>query len=307
MIETSQLQTLVAVARAKSFSKAAEELSVTQSAISQSVKNLEGKIQVKLFKRTGKKVMLTPEGEKLFSLASEFLFQMDETIEEIRHDKESMVGKVRIGTLTGVGKSWLAPELLKLAKKFPELTLATTLGFQEDLVREFKNYRLDILVLPEEALPPLGERVFLSEERSTFVFPDLDTFDISKNTSADELSKFPTVLFEMNDPLYQNWFRERFFEIPKKVNVRYVINSHGNMLQAVQQGLGIAVVPNHVLRRSYYKDKVRTLGKEFEVSNGKFYLVYHKEAQEVVRIQKTLKHLLSVPNPLAYGVEGELN
>jgi len=307
MIETSQLQTLVAVARAKSFSKAAEELSVTQSAISQSVKNLEGKIQVKLFKRTGKKVMLTPEGEKLFSLASEFLFQMDETIEEIRHDKESMVGKVRIGTLTGVGKSWLAPELLKLAKKFPELTLATTLGFQEDLVREFKNYRLDILVLPEEALPPLGERVFLSEERSTFVFPDLDTFDISKNTSADEFSKFPTVLFEMNDPLYQNWFRERFFEIPKKVNVRYVINSHGNMLQAVQQGLGVAVVPNHVLRRSYYKDKVRTLGKEFEVSNGKFYLVYHKEAQEVVRIQKTLKHLLSVPNPLAYGVEGELN
>jgi DNA-binding transcriptional LysR family regulator len=61
MIETSQLHTLVAVAKSRSFSKAAEELNVTQSAISQSIKNLETRIDVKLFKRTGKKVVLTPE------------------------------------------------------------------------------------------------------------------------------------------------------------------------------------------------------------------------------------------------------
>ncbi len=109
MIETSQLQTLVAVARAKSFSKAAEDLNVTQSAISQSIKNLENKIEVKLFKRSGKKVVLTPEGEKLFSLAAAFLTNLDDTLEEIQHDKDEMSGKVRIGTLIGVGKSWLAP------------------------------------------------------------------------------------------------------------------------------------------------------------------------------------------------------
>lgn len=76
MIETSQLQTLVAVTKAKSFSKAAEDLHVTQSAISQSIKNLERKIDVKLFKRSGKKVVLTQEGEKLYGLAQNFLSQM---------------------------------------------------------------------------------------------------------------------------------------------------------------------------------------------------------------------------------------
>ena len=49
MIETSQLQTLVAVSKAKSFSKAAEDLNVTQSAISQSIKNLESKLEIKIF------------------------------------------------------------------------------------------------------------------------------------------------------------------------------------------------------------------------------------------------------------------
>ncbi|MBI2520904.1 MAG: LysR family transcriptional regulator [Bdellovibrio sp.] len=302
MIETSQLQTLVAVARAKSFSRAAEDLNVTQSAISQSIKNLETKIEVGLFKRAGKKIMLTPEGEKLYALAAQFLESMDETIEEIRHDKATMSGKVRIGTLTGVGKSWLAPELLGLAQKYPELTVCITLGLQEDLVREFKNNRLDILVLPEDSIPPVGEKVFLSEEKSTMVFPKSKDFSISKNISVIELAKYPTVLFEIGDPLYFNWCRARFGEVPKKINVKYVVNGHGNMLQAVSQGLGVAVIPNHVLRRSYYQDKVATLGKEFEVSNGKFFIVYHKESKSLLRIQNTIKLLLSSDNPLAVGL-----
>ena len=157
IIETSQLQTLVAVARAKSFSKAADKLNVTQSAISQSVKNLERKIQVKLFRRAGKIVILTEEGEKLFNLASDFLLQIEDTLEEIQNDKDEMSGRIRIGTLTGIGKSWLAPELLELSRKYPDLTTAITMGFQEDLVRDFKNYRLDILLLPEESLPSIGE------------------------------------------------------------------------------------------------------------------------------------------------------
>jgi len=303
MIETSQLQTLVAVAQAKSFSKAAEDLNVTQSAISQSIKNLESKIEVSLFKRSGKKIMLTPEGEKLYGLASNFLSQMEETIEEIKHDKQSMAGRVRIGTLNGVGKSWLAPELLLLAKKHKELTVAMTFGFQEDLVSLFKNNRLDILVLPEESLPPIGEKVFLSEEKASLVFPKNKDFAISKNISMEELSKYPTVLFEQGDPLFFNWCRARFGDIPKKVNVKYIVNGHGNMLQAVSQGLGVAVVPNHVLRRSFYREKVQTLGKDFEVSNGKFFILYHKESKELMRIEQTINHLISHESPLASALD----
>ncbi|MBT6326253.1 MAG: LysR family transcriptional regulator [Bdellovibrionales bacterium] len=304
MIETSQLQTLVAVARARSFSRAAQELGVTQSAISQSIKNLENKIEVKLFKRSGKRVVLTPEGEKLYGLASDFLLQMDDTLEEVRHDKLSMSGKIRIGTLTGVGKSWLAPELLEYSLKYPELTVGITLGFQESLIKDFKNYRLDILILPEESLPPIGEKMLLSEERATLVFPKTEEFEnITKNSTLDELTSYPTVLFQHDDPLYLNWCSEKFNATPKKLNVRYVVNSHGNMLQAVQQGLGLAVVPNHVLKRSYYRDKVRTLGTEFEISNGNFYLVYHKESEDLLRIKKTLERLKSIPNPLASGLE----
>lgn len=301
MIETSQLQTLVAVTRAQSFSRAADELHVTQSAISQSIKNLEKKIDVKLFKRTGKKVVLTPEGEKLYSLAQGFLSQMGDTLEEIQHDKDSMSGKVRMGTLTGIGKSWLAPEMLQFATDYPDIVVSLKLGFQEDLVREFENYQLDFLILPEEGLPNVGEKILLGEELSVLVYPDSPKFQLNSDMTLEELSNYPTILFqEQGDGLYSKWCRTQFGKIPKRVNQRYVINSHGNMLQAVQKGLGLAVVPKHVLRRSYYKDKVCSF-KNIEVSNGKFYIVYHKDSLSLERIKVTLERLVSSKNPLSNG------
>ena len=298
MIETSQLQTLVAVSKAKSFSKAAEDLHVTQSAISQSIKNLERKIDVRLFKRSGKEVVLTQEGEKLYALAQNFLSQMEETLDEITDDKTSMSGIVRIGTLTGIGKSWLAPEMLQYASENSDLTVSINLGFQENLVREFENYRLDFLVLPEESLPTVGEKKLIGEEASVLVYPDNENFKIDKNISLEQLASFPTILFqEEGDGLYLKWCREKYGQIPKKINRKYIINSHGNMLQAVQKGLGVAVVPLHVLKRSYYKDKVGSL-MDFKVSNGKFYVVYHKDAVELTRVKVTLERLTSAENPL---------
>jgi len=297
MIETSQLQTLVAVSKAKSFSKAAEDLHVTQSAISQSIKNLERKIDVKLFKRSGKKVVLTQEGEKLYFLAQNFLGQMEETLDEITYDKTSMSGTVRIGTLTGIGKSWLAPEMLQYASENKELTISINLGFQDSLVQDFENYRLDFLILPEEGLPNIGEKMLIGEENSVFVFPDNDKFKIDDETCLEELASYPTILFqEEGDGLYLKWFRERFGQIPKKINKKYVINSHGNMLQAVHKGLGVAVVPLHVLKRSYYKDKVGSL-LDFKVSNGKFFVIYHKDSLELTRVRETLERLTSSTHP----------
>jgi DNA-binding transcriptional LysR family regulator len=65
------------------------------------------------------------------------------------------------------------------------------------------------------------------------------------------------------------------------------------MLQAVYEGLGLAVVPNHVLNRSYFKDKISTLGDDFEVPSGKLYIIYQKESENLLRIKSTIDRLLS--------------
>lgn len=294
MIETSQLQTLVAVTQTKSFSKAAELLGVTQSAISQSIKNLELKLEVQIFKRSGKSVALTSEGEKLYAVGAQFLEKINETLEVIKADKNSMQGRVRIGTLTGIGKTWLAKEIVWHAKENPELELSVRMGHQEDLLADFESNKLDILIMPEDDCPLSGEREFFLEEKSTLVFPlEMKEKFFKKKLTLAIMETTPVILFEQNDLLFLKWCHKKFKALPKKLNVRFSVNSHGHMLQAVNEGLGIAVVPNHVLNRSYFKDKILTLGDEFEVPSGKLFIVYHKESKNLVRIKNTINRLLS--------------
>lgn len=294
MIETSQLQTLVAVSKAKSFSKAADDLNVTQSAISQSIKNLESKLEIKIFKRSGKMVVLTPEGEKLYQFASQFLSDLRDTLEELKTDRDQMKGKVRIGTLTGIGKSWLASELVTHAKENPDLLMTIEMGSHQELLKEFDNNQLDILVLPEDDLPPHGEKEFFLEEKSTLVFPkNFEEFDFKKSLKISDIELMPAVLFDLDDHMFFKWCRTKFKAVPKKVNTKFIVNSHGHMLQAVYEGLGAAVVPTHVLRRSYFKDKVETLGGEFDIPTGKLYIVYQKESENLARIKNTIERLIS--------------
>jgi len=291
LIEISQLQSLAYVARHGSFSKAADELGVTQSAISQSIKTLETKVDVKLFYRSGKNLVLTSEGERLVTLADDVIGDIGKAVEQIHDSRHTMSGKICLGTLNGVGKSWLADKALTFSMKHPDIELSLTLGFQEKLVTEFERKKIDFLVLPEYALPHEGERVFLMDEKSVLVAPKNNDFNITDQMSLSQMQEVPFVQFEKNDPLTMQWFKGCFGKSPKKVTSRLTINSHGYLLHAVAQGLGVAVVPEHVLNRSSQKNNVAHLGSKFEVSHDKFFLVYHKENKETLRHAKMLEFL----------------
>lgn len=295
-IETSQLHTIRAVTSAGSFSKAAEDLGVTQSAISQSIKNIENKLGVQLFRRAGKQVFLTHEGERLDELARNYFKQLESTLEAIQTGKDQMSGPLRLGTLTGVGKSWLAPTVLDFVEENPNIQMDLKLGFQEDLVDSFEQGQIDILVLPEENLPKSGEKILLGEELLTLVAPRDGEFNLKDDLTLDELTKFPMILFEKNDRLFLKWCSHFFGKVPHEIKSKFVINSHGHILQAVRRGIGVAVLPIHVVKRSIHSDKLQTYGSTF--SNGKFYLVYHKGAQKIKRISEVLDYLSSANNPL---------
>ena len=79
MIESSQLQVLIALSHNENISKAAHELNVTQSAVSQALKNLENKVGFPVITRQGKSVTLTDNGMRLAKVAKQYLKRIEET------------------------------------------------------------------------------------------------------------------------------------------------------------------------------------------------------------------------------------
>ena len=302
ILETSHLQTLSAISATGSFSKAAEKLNVTQSAISQSIKSLEKKVGVQLIKRSGKRITFTDEGIRLYEFADQFLGKMDIAINSITKAKEEMEGKVRIGTLSGIGKSWLAHEMMNFTKEHELLKTSIVLDFQENLVSMFEKNQLDLLILPEDAVPSNGVKEFLSWESSNLIYSSKIADKITPEMTLEEFGNLPTILFEEDDILYTKWCEKHFGARPKNVNTRYIINSHGNILHAVSEGLGVAIVPNHVLVRSHLKENLKIMDMKHEVVSGKFCIVYHQEARELKRIKATIEHLVSIKNPLSINL-----
>jgi DNA-binding transcriptional LysR family regulator len=95
-METWQLNTFSVVAKNLHFTKAAEELKLTQSAVSHQIKSLEEELGVKLFLRKNKQNFLTPQGKKVLNYAERILLQIELMRKEIKENKDSLQGKIKI-------------------------------------------------------------------------------------------------------------------------------------------------------------------------------------------------------------------
>lgn len=296
MIETSMLQVLIALSHNENISKAAEELNVTQSAVSQALKNLELKVGFPIVTRQGKSVRLTDNGMRLAKVAKQYFKRIEETIEQIHLENHQIKGRLHVGSLYGLGKTWLSSRMLDFLMTYPELEVKLSMDFPETIIKKFEQHEIDCLIMPEHLVPAFAEKKNLHDEYTNLVFSE--KFEITNSTDLKEILNLPIIFYENNDPNFYRWCREKFGVIPRNVKPRLVVNSFGQMLQAVNEGLGVAVVPTHVLKRSHFKQKLKTAGKEFEIFSNRVSFAFHADEAQSYKIKELYKFLLEVAKEL---------
>ncbi len=296
MIESSQLHALIALSHNENISKAAQELNVTQSAVSQALKNLENKVGFPVITRQGKLVTLTENGMRLAKVAKQYLKRIEETIEQIHLENHDIKGKLHVGSLYGLGKTWLSSRMLDFLSAYPELEVRLSMDFPETIIKRFEQHEIDCLIMPEYLVPAFADKLELHSEFTTLVFSE--KFNITKTTDLKEILSLPIIFYENNDPNFYRWCREKFGVVPRNIRPRLVVNSFGQMLQAVNEGLGIAVVPTHVLKRSHFKAKLKTVSKDFEVFSNKVAFAFHADEAQSYKIKELYKFLLEAAKDL---------
>lgn len=231
---------------------------------------------------------------RLAKVAKQYVKRIDETIEQIHLENHEIKGRLHVASLYGLGKTWLSSRMLDFLKSYPELEVRLSMDFPEAIIKKFEGHEVDCLIIPDYLVPAFAEKKELHSEYLTLVFPDSPDFNITAQTDLKELLTFPFIFYDLNDPTFYRWSKEKFGVVPRNIRPRLVVNSFGQMLQAVKEGLGVAIVPTHVLKRSPYKDKVKTVGAEFEVFNNKISFAYHSDDAENYKIKELYKFLLEV-------------
>ncbi len=148
-MEIRNLMTFVRIAEIQNFSKTAEQLGYSQSAVTMQIKQLETELHAQLFERIGKQVKLTQAGERLLPHALEIL-NMVRKAERISQEPEQISGRLRIGTCESLVISMLPPVILEMSQLCPHVEISTHTALVPDLFQMLRQNDIDILYFLDE-------------------------------------------------------------------------------------------------------------------------------------------------------------
>src|SRR5918911_395124 len=123
------LAALVAVGRERSFTKAAAKLGISQSALSQTVRQLEARLGVRLLTRTTRSVSPTEAGERLLRTLAPRLEEIEAELQAVRELREKPAGTIRITATEYAIQSVLVPKLAKLLRAYPDIKVEMVVDF----------------------------------------------------------------------------------------------------------------------------------------------------------------------------------
>ena len=232
---TSALAAFDSVARLGSFSQAAEELSLTQGAISRQVMSLEEQLDVRLFDRGARGVTLTAEG-RIYAKS------IGAALGDIRSASLNIMTKtngkeLNLAMLPTFGTRWLLPRIPRFVAAHPEITInfATRIG-QFDFERE----GIDLAIHIGQADWPNAECTFLMDE---MVAPICSSEFLAAHPihSAAQLASMPLLHMASRSGAWSQWFESLGIEPPIAHGMRF--EQFSNVAQACNAGLGIALMP----------------------------------------------------------------
>jgi len=152
-LELKHLRMLVAIAETGTGTRAATRLCITQSALSQQLKDIEAKLGVALFYRTGKSMLLTPVGKKLLDSGRQIIQAAEEAELEIARTVAGEQGELKVGVQCIFCYKWLPGVVQSFQEKFPGIEFET--GQSRDLTADLESKRFDCVI---SAAPAMDER-----------------------------------------------------------------------------------------------------------------------------------------------------
>jgi DNA-binding transcriptional LysR family regulator len=147
-MDTRQLAAFCAVVERASFSQAAEQLGVTQPAVSLQIRSLEKRLGVQLLDRSGRRVEPTDAGRRLYRSALRLLAQEEQLLAELGEEAEGeLTGRLELGASTGPGGTVIPIVLCEFQQRHPEVHVALTVSDTQRIVEEVARRELELGVV----------------------------------------------------------------------------------------------------------------------------------------------------------------
>lgn len=275
-MEIRQLNTFLKVVQLQSFSRAAQELGYSQSAVTVQIQLLERELNTRLFDRIGKKVTLTPPGRQFWLYATNILNQVSEA-QAVIGESKSLRSPLHIGTIESLCLFKFPAILQYFYKNHPNISIKITTASPGELLEMMEHNLVDIIYILDRPIYS-NNWIKVLERQEYIVF-------VSSPQSA--MAKYPSLKLE-------ELLGERFFLTEKEDNYRYALEQHlasrclslmpflevGHtelIMNMVKHNLGLSFLPHFAVYESVLKKELTILDvTDFQMSMS-LQIFYHKD------------------------------
>jgi DNA-binding transcriptional LysR family regulator len=239
--DASDLLAFLAVARERSFTRAAAKLGMTQSALSQIIRNLEERLGVRLLNRTTRSVAPTQAGERLFSSVGPKFTEMDAELAALGELREKPAGTIRITSTEYAAEAILMPALAKLLPKYPDIKVEVVFdyGLTNIVAQQYDaGIRPGEMVAKEMIAIRVGPDLRMAVVGSPSYFEDH-----KKPRSPQDLTNHNCINLRLpthGGSLYAWEFERNGRDLNVRVEGQLVFNGAEALLKASLNGLGLA-------------------------------------------------------------------
>jgi DNA-binding transcriptional LysR family regulator len=279
-MDWDRLRIFHAVADAGSFTHAGHELGLSQSAVSRQISALEQELNVPLFHRHARGLILTEQGEMLYRTAHDVFTKLAAAQARLMDSKDKPTGELRITTTVGLGSVWLTPRIAEFIDLYPEISVVLLL---EDRELDLSMREADVAIrLRRPVQPDLIQRKLFTVHHHLYASPDYVRRKGLPKILAD-LDGHNILTFGSTTGFFTNI---NWLETAGKADgddrrpILKVNNAYG-LRRAVEAGLGIASLPDYIVGKDSPLVQIQLPAETPEFDT---YFVYPEELRDSKRV-----------------------
>lgn len=288
-MEIRQLQTFVQAAQLESFSKTAEMLGYSQSAITVQMRLLETELNTRLFDRMGKKVVLTPQGREFLKSANKILYEVNKASKSMNDDRE-LTNPLHVGTIESLCTAKFPRILSEFHSLHPRVNLQITVDSPEKLIRMMDHNELDLIyILDTPRWDENWVKVMELAEPVVFVASVASKFAGKEKMVLDDILQEPFFLTEKHAN-YRQALDQQLALRRQFISPVLEISDTAFIIRMLELNQGLSFLPYFAVVQDICKHRITTLDiKDIHISMYR-QIFYHKnkfrtrEMEEFIRL-----------------------
>ena len=252
------------VAEAGNITAAAQALYISQSAVSQSIKQLEGDLQTRLFARNSRGVTLTADGKLLYEYVRSAIGLLETGEAKLSQTRELQMGHLTIGASDTVTSQFLLPYLDEFHKEHPAIHIQIISGRSHKVLGLLRSGKVDIAFASTPA-DDAGLRIYpCFDTHAIFVAGAEYPCDFRHVYTLEEIAAFPLILLERKAS--SRLYLERFFlQNGLKLNPEIELGARSLLVDLAAIGFGVAGVTEEFVRKELDSGRLKKLKTSFEI------------------------------------------